>query len=155
MTNKSVFFILVVILSSCSFLEADKTNNTIVLDTIIDFTSVDLSPAFLNCESLIDDDRTVCFRQTMQDKMTLGLKDLSLVLEDELQETVMVVLTINSKGSVSLKKVIYPVYFEEKNIRFDHAIEKAIESLPKLAPAIKKGIPVATEYKLPVNIIAN
>ena len=33
------------------------------------------------------------------------------------------------------------------------SIKKMVTDLPKLSPALKRGIPVNTEYKLPIHIV--
>ncbi|MDY0780688.1 hypothetical protein [Tenacibaculum sp. IB213877] len=146
-----LFLFLMMICSSCNYFSADKKVNFQPLDTIVDFSTVDAAPAFKNCEKLIEFKRTDCFRKTMQNVMAKSLENISLKLNEEITETVIVTLHINKMGKVSLKEIHYP-FVLNKNSHFTNEIEQAVQNLPILKPAIKRDIPVATEYKLPIQI---
>ena len=76
-----VFLILFafLLLNSCQFFTADKNKNVQELDTIVDFSSVDASPTFEECKSLIDKiAQTNCFRNTIQQKIADKLATFSV-----------------------------------------------------------------------------
>lgn len=146
-------FLWILCCTSCTSSSFSKSNTDQTLDTIIDFTKVDASPSFKICERLLNDAKTACFRLNIQKYFIEKLQELSLTAEDHINETVYVVLKVDEKGKVSLKKLILTdviaSHFPEMNI----SIKKMVMDLPKLSPALKRGIPVTTEYKLPIHIV--
>ncbi|TYQ00469.1 hypothetical protein C7447_1011085 [Tenacibaculum adriaticum] len=148
------FLFLLMICTSCNYFSSHMNNTFQEIDSIIDFSKVDVSPSFEVCDKLIDDAKTNCFRTNMHHQMAKYLQDVQLTIKEPVNTVVIVVLNINNEGNVTLKKIKYPPFFIEKNITIGKEVNKAINNLPKLAPAIKRGVPVATEYKLPINIVS-
>lgn len=122
------------------------------LDTIINFTKVDVSPSFTICNQLLDDAKTNCFREQMHKKITENLLNFSFTTEKPINETITVVLLINNKGVVSLQEFQSSSFVKAEIPNLRHCIETSIADLPKLSPAIKRGIPVATQYTLPIRL---
>lgn len=146
-------FILIVISSSCQFFNVDKKNNIQVLDTIIDFSSVDVSPSFKVCDSIIDKKaKTDCFRNTIHQEIFDNLSKQKIQIKKPISEIIQVQLEINNKGVVSLKKIETSILLQEAIPNLDSLITQSLLQLPKLFPAIKRGIPVTTQYQLPIQI---
>ena len=56
-------------ITSCDKFSFTKNKNIQVIDTIVDFTSVDTYPSFKVCDSLIDKiKKSACFRKTIHQK---------------------------------------------------------------------------------------
>ena len=109
-----------------------------LLDTIVNFSSVDTSPSFKVCDSIIDKQKkTNCFRTTIHQKIGAELQKHQFVIRDSISEIVYVDLLINSKGKIILEAM-------------DSSEEIKIK-LPKL-DSVLRGIPVTTKYRLPIKI---
>ncbi|MBS9774662.1 MAG: hypothetical protein KGV59_05840 [Tenacibaculum sp.] len=132
-----------------------KKKKTQRLDTIIDFTKVDTYPSFINCKKLIDDEKTLCFRNNIHNRITKSLNTFPFNVKDSLNEELLVILIINKKGKVCLQEIQSSDSLQKKLPNLIDYIGKSIDSLPKLSPAIKRGIPVTTQYKLPIKIKVN
>lgn len=145
------FLILIVFCTSCDYISSSKKEKQ-PLDTIIDFTKVDVSPSFSICNELLDEAKTNCFRENMYKQMTKKMYDFSFATEETIDETITVVLLINNKGTVSLQVIECSDFIKDEIPDLQYYIESSIQNLPKLSPAIKRGIPVATQYKLPIRI---
>jgi len=152
MFNRLLFsFLLIVSCTSCKDSLSLKKKSTPVLDTLVDFTKVDVSPSFKLCDKLIDEAKTNCFRLNIHQQLTKYLKGVTLTFIEEVI-TIEVVLSIDNKGVVGFKSIKFPTSFGDQKQVFEEEIINAIAQLPKLSPAIKRGIPVATEYILPIVI---
>lgn len=145
------FLILIVFCISCDYIYPSKKEKQ-PLGAIIDFTKVDVSPSFSICNELLDEAKTNCFRENMYKQMTKNLYEFSFATEEIIDETVTVVLLINNKGTVSLQVIECSDSIKNEIPDLQYYVETSIKSLPKLSPAIKRGIPVATQYKLPIRI---
>ncbi len=149
------YFFIALLFVSCDYFQKSNKNQKQDLDTIINLKKVDTSPYFEDCKHLIDQEKTNCFRQVMQRKITNLLQNYSDISTISIDKKVILFLKIDKKGKVSISD-IKPSEFIEKNIpNFENYIKKSVDSLPKLYPALKRGIPVTTQYKMPIHIKTN
>ena len=119
----------------------------------VDYTSVDVSPSFKVCDSLIDkDEKSSCFRSTIREEIASNLAKQSIQVAQSVDETIEVAITIQSSKEVKLTSIkssdsLLVILPSLKDI-----LKKSVEELPAIYPAIKRGIPVTTQYKLPIRI---
>jgi len=147
------FLVFIVSYTSCKNNLSPKKNNLQELDTIVDFSKVDVSPYFKVCEKLLDEAKTKCFRANVQKYFTKELKKLELISNEGINETISVILLVNKKGEISLKELIVSDTINDSFPNFEASIHQMVLDIPTLYPALKRGIPVATQYNLPINII--
>lgn len=147
-----IFCITMSICISCEYISSSKKNKNTTKDTIVDFSTVDVSPAFKECEQLLDEARTNCFRANIRQKLTKALKALNISSVNEIHETVTVVLVISSRGEMRIDTIHSSELLEEKLPELPQLLDSIINDMPKLLPATKIGIPVTTQYELPIKI---
>lgn len=98
-----------------------------VLDTIVNFSSVDTSPSFKVCDSIIDKQKkSDCFRTIIHQKIGMELHKHEFSLKNPISEIVYVDLLINSKGKISLE-----TFESSENMKIQ---------LPKLAAILKASV---------------
>lgn len=150
------FLILIIFVTSCdkfSFKKNTNSTNKIVLDTIVDFSSVDTSPSFKICDSIIDKTKkTTCFRTTIHKKIGEELAQFSFAIKDSISEVIYVDLSINSKGNIVLDAIKSSENIQRELPTLDSLLQLSVKKLPTIYPAIKRGIPVTTKYRLPILI---
>ena len=150
-----VFFmlILVFLFTSCDKIPFLKKQELQKLDTIVDFTSVDLSPSFKECDSIVSKvKKSECFRTTIHEKIGEELLSHKLSTKDSINEIILVDLIINTKGKVHLVQLNSSENIKDKLPELDSILKLSVNKLPKLYPAIKRGIPVTSKYQLPIQI---
>ncbi len=153
MLFRTIFFLAVISLCiSCEYISGGKKTNVVANDTIVDFSTVDASPAFIECAKLIEDERTNCFRDLIGKKFSDRLKNYNLSSNEAINETVTVVLIISNKGEMELSDVIYSDEIQEKLPNLPDVLDTIVSTMPKLLPATKIGIEVTTQYELPIRI---
>nr|AOE12270.1 conserved hypothetical protein [uncultured bacterium] len=124
-----------------------------LLDTIVNFSSVDTSPSFKVCDSIIDKQKkTNCFRTTIHQKIGAELQKHQFVIRDSISEIVYVDLLINSKGKIILEAMDSSEEIKIKLPKLDSVLRISIDKIPNVYAAIKRGIPVTTKYRLPIKI---
>lgn len=149
-----VVFIFVLFCTSCDKFASSKKHNLKVLDTIIDFTRVDHSPSFKACDSLIDTSKlSDCFRNTIHKKIGLELQKHSLFIKDSIDEDVFADILINAKGQIVLQEITSTENLKTQLPQLEHVLQQSVKNLPVINPAIKRGIPVATKYRLKLRIL--
>ncbi|MFB0939192.1 MAG: hypothetical protein QMB29_09680 [Urechidicola sp.] len=112
---------------SCDKFSFSKNKDLQDLDTIVDFTSVDFSPSFKICDSIIDKEEiAIYFRNTIHQKIGTELQQHSLTIKDSIDQLIYVDVLINSKG-----EIIFDESSTSENIK---------EQLPKLDSILKESV---------------
>ncbi|WP_299013000.1 hypothetical protein [uncultured Polaribacter sp.] len=150
-----VFTFLLVLISftSCDKFSFTKSKKAPVLDTIVDFSSVDVYPSFKNCDSIIHKQKKAdCFRATIHQKIGTVLKSHQFVIKDAINELVLVDLIINQRGNFILDTIRSSGKIKQQLPELDSLINESFANIPCILPAVKRGIPVTTRYQLPIKI---
>ena len=149
-------FLLILVGTSCEYFNLNKKSHLQEVDTIIDFSSVDVYPTFEACKSYIDKTKkTNCFRNTIHKHISESLAKHKLEVKKPVNETIQVAVLITNKGKVSVQKITSSAILKKEIPTIDSLITLSLEDLPKLFPATKRGIPVTTQYLIPIQINVN
>ncbi|MBU3010397.1 hypothetical protein KO506_03215 [Polaribacter vadi] len=147
------FLILMIFCTSCDKFSFSKNKNVQVVDTIVDYTSVDTFPSFKVCDSFIDKiKKQDCFRNTIHQKIGEELQKHIYSIKDSIDTTVLVDLIINAKGEIVFDG-LQSENIEMQLPELQGIIRNSINNLPTVLPAVKRGIPVTTKYQLPIRIL--
>jgi len=147
------FLLILVCLNSCDYISFKKKTPKQELDTLVDITTVDMFPSFQVCDSIIEKvEKTACFRNTIHQEITSSLQVYNIKVKKTVDETITVTITIGSDSKVELTSIKASNHLLQQIPNFREMMEKSIADLPKIFPAIKRGIPVNSEYTLPVKI---
>jgi hypothetical protein len=151
---KHFYLILVIVcFSSCDYFSFERKKNVQELDTIVDRSSVDVFPSFAVCDSLIDKEKkTHCFRETIHREISAQLSQEEIKVKKPVDEVVNVVITVHADHKLSLKSFEASDSLLSMIPDLKQRVENSIQKLPKVHAAIKRGIPVTSEYKLPIQI---
>ncbi len=145
-----IFFIVIFTSLSCSFLSEDDKNQN--LNAIVDYTKVDVSPTFKNCKNLSIKKNSVCFSEEIHKRIKASLRTYNFVTEQAINEVVLIDLLIDNKGNFKLKKITASVVIKNQLPKLESVLRSAIKKLPRITPAFKRGIPVTTQYQLPLKV---
>lgn len=149
-----VVLFLVVVCTSCDKFSFSKNKSLKAVDTIVDFTTVDFSPTFKVCDSLIDKTKlSDCFRNTIHEKMGLELQKHHLEIKDSIDEIVFADVLINAKGKIVIAEITSTDNLRSQLPQLDSVLNESVKNLPTIYPAIKRGIPVSTKYRLQLRIV--
>jgi hypothetical protein len=150
----SSFLFLFILITSCDNFSFSKNKNVQLLDTIVNFSSVDTSPSFKECDSIIDKQKkSNCFRTTIHQKIGVELQKHSLIIKDSIDEVVFVDILITKKGEVIFQEITSTENLKQQLPHLDSLLRQSIQRLPYIYSAIKRGIPVTTLYRLPIRIL--
>lgn len=138
--------------SACKNTSSNKDARKVSDNNSINFSTVDTSPSFKKCENFLDQEKTDCFRITIQEKFTQYLEEYSFITEESIEETIDVVLHIDRIGNMKIKEIKYSKEISLQLPNLTKDLSSIVAKMPKLLPATKRGIPVATEYQLPIHI---
>lgn len=117
----------------------------------INFTQVDEFPSVAPCDSLENiESRKQCFFDfltlTLQEKLDI---DKISVLYPEI-DTIQVKVTVFPDATLAFEPQFLSDSLAYNKIRIDSILRSRLADFPKINPALKRGIPVKTQFILPV-----
>ncbi len=138
---------------SCEFISKSLKVDSVshAMDTIIDLQHVDVFPSFKACDTVIAIARkNRCFTNKLYIHLTSSLLAHTFTVSESIDEVVQVHLKITKEGRSELIRITSSKTVKEMLPVLDSLIAQSIESLPTVFPALKRGIPVATIYEIPI-----
>jgi len=151
---KQFFYILfcTIFFVSCTYIERNSNKRTILeVDTIVDFNTIDAFPLFPDCDKIPSRDKQqICFQLEMAQHIYASLKQYSLNTSEAINDTVYVKLIVDATGKTSLSSIKISEKTNELLPEFDSIVRVTLRNIPILKPAIKRNMPVSTEFSLPV-----
>lgn len=150
----ALFFILT--LQSCQYFEKKVPTEKELLEKQlkeINWKEVDEYPSVVECEKLTNEtQRKQCFFEFLTSAIQQKLSvDTLSILYPEL-DTIKVKVTVNSDASMKFEPQFYQDSVAYDKVKIDSIFKARLVDLPQINPAIKRGIPVKTQFILPVII---
>ena len=154
--KKLLPILLLILLQSCQYLEKKVPNEKELLDKQmkeINWNEVDEYPSVADCEKLKDvSQRKQCFFEflttTIQQK--LAIDTLSTMFPK--LDTIEVKVTVFPNANLEFEPQFPKDSVAYDTIKIDSILRVRLVDFPKVNPAIKRGIPVKTQFVLPVII---
>lgn len=150
-----VFLVLV----SCEYFNAKKTSSEAILKEELqtfNWNEVDEYPSFSVCDSsATKQERRLCFENILTTHITNSLQKDTIIVTQNIEDTIHLQLQISDKGIISLVNVKVDSLTNQEIPNIKELLAKSIDSLPKIFPALKRGQQVKTEFKLPIIIHVN
>mgnify|MGYP003514543136 FL=1 len=156
-TLKQFYFLLLfVFFSSCQYLDKQVPSEKELLQkelNAINWKEVDEFPSVIHCEKIENKaQRQECFFEVMtqliQEKLSI---DTLSILYPEL-DTIEVKVTIFPNATMQFERQFPKDSVAYDKIKIDSILKVRLVDFPKVNPAIKRGIPVKTQFILPVII---
>lgn len=152
--NLFALFFFSLAVASCQFFDKKTPSEDELLQKElekIDWKKVDAFPSVDACEVITDEaQRKQCFfeylTQTIQEKLSV---DTLATLYPEI-DTIEVKVTVFPDSSLKFEPQFPKDNVTYDKIKIDSILHAKLIDLPKVNPAIKRGIPVKTQFVLPV-----
>lgn len=154
--KKISLLLLVVLFQSCQYFDKQVPNEKDLLEQRmkeINWKEVDQYPTIADCEKLTNPvQRKQCFFEFMQSTIQKKLSIDTLKILFPKLDTIEVKVTINSDASLQFEPQFPRDTIAYDTIKIDSILKLKLVDFPKVNPAIKRGIPVKTQFILPVII---
>lgn len=151
--NKFLVLIVFVSLQSCQFFDKKVPDEKELLQQElkkINWKEVDQWPSFVECDSISDkENQRNCFYQMMLTQLQEKLRDDSIAKLFPQLDSIQVKVTIFSDSKVKFEPIISDSITLDR-MQLDSIFQISLADFPKVNPAIKRGIPVKTEFQLPI-----
>ena len=153
MDKRVLAFLMLLILQSCQLFDKQIPDEKVLLEQElkkIDWQHVDEWPTFVQCDSLLDkDSQKICFYELLSSQLKEKLQDDSIAKLLPNVDSIQVKVTIFSDSKVKFEPIISDSITLDR-MQLDSIFQLSLADFPKVNPAIKRGIPVKTEFQLPI-----
>ncbi len=117
----------------------------------IDWNEIDQYPLFANCDELVSKKfQRECFEKTLLKHFSDLINEFEFELDSAISDTINVDFLIDKEGGISVLDIEKNVKIEAQIPEFNGIIIQGLKGLPVIAPALKRGIPVATKFRFPI-----
>ena len=154
--KKALALLFLIFISSCQYFGGEVPSKKELLDkelNAINWNEVDEFPSFSECDKIKDERmQKQCFfeflTQTIQEKLT---SDTLANLYPEL-DTIEVKVTVFPNSTMKFEPQFPKDSTAYDTIKIDSILKSRLVNFPKVNPATKRGLPVKTQFILPVII---
>jgi len=152
--KRITFLLLPLLLASCQYFEKQVPNEEELLKQRlkeIDWNKVSSYPSLAECDAITDKGlKKECFFSTMtrlvQEK--LGTDTIAMLYPEI--DTIRVKVTVYPDATLKFEPQIPKDSVKYDSVKIDSVIKARLVGFPKIEPAQKEGIPVTSEFILPV-----
>ena len=154
--KKALALLFLILIYSCQYFGGEVPSKKELLDkelNAINWNEVDEFPSFSECDKIKDERmQKQCFfeflTQTIQEKLT---SDTLANLYPEL-DTIEVKVTVYPNSTMKFEPQFPKDSTAYDTIKIDSILKSRLVNFPKVNPATKRGLPVKTQFILPVII---
>ncbi|MBC8768273.1 hypothetical protein H4O18_09740 [Arenibacter sp. BSSL-BM3] len=117
----------------------------------INFNEVDRYPLFEDCDEMMDKSGQLdCFQNTLLSQYTETLEDFEFQFVSDINTSIYVDFLVDYKGEISVLEVQRNEDIENQIPEFRSIITQSLKELPPLSPALKRGVPVSSKFRIPI-----
>ncbi|MBT8276764.1 MAG: hypothetical protein KJO39_11510 [Bacteroidia bacterium] len=149
----SILFLLF-ITTSCQFFETEKISTETFYEEelkTINWNDVDQYPVFASCEQFSDkNEQRDCFSRELISSLSQAAWDSAIGLHQELHDTIWLRIDVSETAELKVREIQIDSALMRTYPLMKQALLDRIDSVKLIAPAYKRGIPVRTEFSLPI-----
>jgi len=149
----------IALLISCDLISSrEKRTDRMVAREMdrIDWNAVDHYPLFEACDELMTRPRQkTCFENTLSTYLHDRIKNQGFELKDTVQAIVYMDLLVDREGTIKIADIERNDLLLEQIPEFNRLIQREINALPQIEPALKQGVPVNVKFRIPIVLNAN
>lgn len=147
-------FILLVCGTSCDYFHKPVPSKEVLLErelNSIDWNQVDQYPSIAECENIEDKtQRQQCFFEYLTSVIQQKLSQDTLPFTAIEIDTIIVKVTVFPDATIDFEPQFPQDSVAYNKIKIDSLLTEKLKNFPRINPALKRGIPVKTQFILPV-----
>lgn len=153
MKNYRLLFLFFMLMSCDLFTSAEHSREKLVKEEMryIDWNDLDRYPLFESCDETAGKAlQKSCFETTFTRHLEAALRQHLFTARESLHDTVWLHILIDRRGKVTVSDIEKSRETAVAFPQLDSVFKQSISVLPKLYPPLKRDIPVAAKFKIPV-----
>ncbi len=144
------------LLLSCDWLATPESKTQkLVEDELrgIDWNDVDQYPLFEGCdETASKSEQRSCFESTLMQNLGMSLQEFRFTSKTDLQSTVHIDFLVETTGEIQVVEMQNDSALQDQIPEFREILIRSLRNMPKPEPALKRGMPVRSRFRLPLEI---
>lgn len=152
--RKSGILCLLCLLASCDWFTSREAKTQMLVEKElhgIDWNDVDQYPLFDDCdETATKAAQKECFENTLLLHFSMTLQDFEFALSEDLEDNIYVDFLVDKEGVMTVLDIEEHRAIKEQIPEFNGIITQSFKSLPRVEPALKRGIPVNAKFRIPL-----
>lgn len=153
--KKSLAILLVILCgTSCDYFRKPVPSKDELLEKelkTINWNQVDQYPSISECENITDkDQRQQCFFEYLTSVIQQKLSQDTLPFQGVNLDTIIVKVTVFPDATIDFEPQFPKDSVAYDKIKIDSLLTENLKNFPRINPALKRGIPVKTQFILPV-----
>jgi len=148
------FIILLICGTSCDYFRKPVPSREVLLQKelkAIDWNQVDQYPSIAECENIVDKaQRQQCFFEYLTTIIQQKLSKDTLPFPGIDIDTITVKVTVFPDATIDFEPQFPQDLVAYDKIKIDSLLTEKLKDFPRINPALKRGIPVKTQFILPV-----
>lgn len=154
--NKILSLTLVFLCVSCQYFDKQVPSEEELLQkrlNEINWKEVTVYPSVAECDSILDkEQKKDCFFQFISQLIQDKIAPDSLTVPSKSIDTIDVKVTVFADSNITFEPLFTSDSTSYNKVKLDSVIKSRLVDFPKIEPAQKEGIPVKTQFILPVII---
>ncbi|NQX78207.1 hypothetical protein [Gilvibacter sp.] len=142
------------LMCSCDYFETKKIDSDTLFEqemATINWAEVDQYPLFKACdETAAKAVQLECFHKELSNTISGVIRDSVPGVIQSLRDTVMLEMRIDTSGIFTLQQIKMDSMTRVHLPKVESWLKQALGQMDRIAPATKKGVPVVTQYTLPL-----
>ena len=118
--------------------------------TPINFNKIDLYPVLPECNKIAPRLQKACFYTAISKRIKQNLGINKLQFKTPFRDSISVLFVIDTIGKSKLISISHQSEIYKDTL--DFFIKKSFNNLPTMQPAVKMGIPVSAQFRVPIVI---
>lgn len=152
--KKITFLLLLTLFASCQYFDKQVPDEDELLKQRlkeIDWKKVSSYPSLVECDTITDNAlKKECFFSTMMRLVQEKLDNDTIAMLYPEIDTIQVKVTVYPDATLKFEPQIPKDSVKYDAVKIDSILKARLVNFPKIEPAQKEGIPVTTEFILPV-----
>lgn len=117
----------------------------------IDWNSLDHYPLFPECDELMTKPtQKQCFENTINTYLKERISTYDIQLKDTVPAEIFIDLLVDREGNIKIADIERNTALLEQIPEFNRLVQREINALPRVEPALKQGVPVNAKFRVPI-----
>jgi hypothetical protein len=146
--------LLLVVTSSCQFFETEKISTETFYEEelkTINWNDVDQYPVFASCEAIPEkSEQKECFSRVLIGSLSKAAWNNGGGMDRDIRDTIWLKIDVSETAELTVRDIQIDSIILQRYPLMKQALLDRIDSVKLIAPAYKRGIPVRTEFSLPI-----
>lgn len=142
-------------LVSCNWLSSKEKRTQKIAEKellTIDWNEIDHYPLFKECDETSPKEvQKECFEEQVLRHISRAFEEQNFVFDTAFNDSVYVDFVVNRQGRFQVSEIERNAVLMERVPDLNRIINRGFSTIPHVEPALKRGTPVSTKFRIPIS----